>query len=1246
MRTTRPFRSPRPSRRSPLFAALAAALTAQGAFAACPTAGTGPLCVTKSVNDGLLGSLNFAVNNANINCGTVGSPKIEFDIPGTGPFVIAVPSGISFTCGAPLVSYNPSIDGSTQPGYTPNTYSTGFNSAIQIVIDGSGSSAFTGISAQSFPYGGSLTIKGVEVRNFTYGGFATALAGSINISGSRVTNNATGLNVRGIDPDGFGAPFSPAAVGTAATADRNVFRSNSNANVEINSPGFVNVTNNFIGTNDAGTTAAGGNGIGVRNSGWPNVAINGNVIGGSSANAVNATGSANTVTGNKIGVSLFGAALANGGSGIEAGSFPVFIGNNTIANNGLDGVTIPYGGSQVEIRGNRIHSNGRKAINLGGVAGPVLNDANDTDSGPNALQNHPVINSVIKSGGNTTINWSLNSITGTQFDIDFFSNPAAAAQPEGTAYLDPLAFTFTPGPAGGNTGTGNSISGTTTIGGLHDFITATATNFGTGETSEHSPYALATGAALSPTSIDFGNIVVNASSSPANATLTSLGASALNLTFVHGSNLCYGGPPAPPPICSTGGFICSTTCAVGTPYSNGQSCGFTATFAPTFIGSQSTTIYICDNAGGNPRTLTLTGTAIAPPPPTVTPSSHSFGNVEVGTSSAVQNFVISNPSPTSITLSAITVPAPFALVANTCGGSIAANSSCNFDARFNAVAGAASASITATASSGPISIPVTGNGTPPPPPTFTPPSINFGSVQLGASSTNGTFTVTNPALTPVTLSAFTTSAPFSLVSTTCGASLPPSGTCTADVKFTPAAAGPASGALSNASGNGTVSGGLSGTGTASPPSTIAPLTHEFGSVFVGTSSGLQTFTINNPALLPATLGPITVTAPFALFSTTCTSSLAAQSSCTADVKFTPVSVGPASGSVSATTSSGTLMASLSGTGAAAPLLTITPPSHNFGSVLLGTSSATQAFTVKNPGPVALSISPLVVTGPFQLVSTTCGTSIASLGTCDASLRYTPTLAGAAAGELKATSSFGTSSANLTGNGIRQPAVELATAPIEFGSLIVGSPPVQHTLRLTNTGNDILGINSISIARPFTLANACGVSLAPGDSCTFTVSFDPTEIGDFAQNLAISTNAPNASAIGIRVHAQVQARPEPLVRASPRTIGFGGRMGNTQSPSQRITLTNEGGVAANLNLALTSPHFVILNTSCGATLAPRNSCTTDVAFQPQGYGPKQGQYVVTSNSPDSPIRVDLSGAGCRPVETTQQGRGTPLNNCAP
>src|SRR5688572_26791524 len=125
MRTPRRSRPTSLSRFTPLAAALAGAIAAQAAFGACPTAGTGPLCVTKDVDDGLLGSLSFAVTNANINCFTDTAPKIEFAIPGTGPFVLGIPTfGFTFNCST---AFSPTIDGSTQPSSTPNTDGAGFN---------------------------------------------------------------------------------------------------------------------------------------------------------------------------------------------------------------------------------------------------------------------------------------------------------------------------------------------------------------------------------------------------------------------------------------------------------------------------------------------------------------------------------------------------------------------------------------------------------------------------------------------------------------------------------------------------------------------------------------------------------------------------------------------------------------------------------------------------------------------------------------------------------------------------------------------------------------------------------------------------------------------------------------------------------------------------------------------------------------------------------------------------------------
>ena len=97
--------------------------------------------------------------------------------------------------------------------------------------------------------------------------------------------------------------------------------------------------------------------------------------------------------------------------------------------------------------------------------------------------------------------------------------------------------------------------------------------------------------------------------------------------------------------------------------------------------------------------------------------------------------------------------------------------------------------------------------------------------------------------------------------------------------------------------------------------------------------------------------------------------------------------------------------------------------------------------------------------------------------------------------------------------------------------------------------------------------------------------------------------------------------------------------------RKFTITNDGGAPAILTLSITTPHFLIVNTSCGASLAPQASCAAEVVFQPIGFGPKRADLEVGSNAADSPQLVSLSGAGCRPV-TTPQSRGGPQINCSP
>jgi hypothetical protein len=203
-----------------------------------------------------------------------------------------------------------------------------------------------------------------------------------------------------------------------------------------------------------------------------------------------------TVQGNAVGVDESGIKpLPNNGDGIKVGgpgtapnvigaATPGGPGANHIAYNLGGGITA-FGGTHDTIRGNSIHENGL-GIDLNGN-GPTANDPLDDDTGPNALQNFPIIQSVEHFGpqgsGSTRILGKFKSVPSTLFDLDFYSNPACPNFPreflEGETYLGSSQVTT---DGSGNASIDVTLPVVTEVGAR---ISATATD-PAGNTSEFS----------------------------------------------------------------------------------------------------------------------------------------------------------------------------------------------------------------------------------------------------------------------------------------------------------------------------------------------------------------------------------------------------------------------------------------------------------------------------------------------------------------------------------------------------------------------------------------------------------------------------------------------------------------------------------------------------------------------------------------------------------------------------------------
>ena len=88
---------------------------------------------------------------------------------------------------------------------------------------------------------------------------------------------------------------------------------------------------------------------------------------------------------------------------------------------------------------------------------------------------------------------------------------------------------------------------------------------------------------------------------------------------------------------------------------------------------------------------------------------------------------------------------------------------------------------------------------------------------------------------------------------------------------------------------------------------------------------------------------------------------------------------------------------------AAPAMTASPTSLNFGERLVGTSGTSQTVTVKNTGSAPMTVSGASVGGTnasdFSVVSGSCGSSVAAGASCSIAVNFTPSAAGTRSASL-------------------------------------------------------------------------------------------------------------------------------------------------------------------------------------------------------------------------------------------------------
>jgi hypothetical protein len=359
---------------------LVAALTTLSLMLTAGPAHAEDFTVTNALDSGG-GSLRQAILDANDN---EGADTIKFNIP-----VEAVHT-ISPTSELPTITEAVIIDGYSQPGSEPNTRQSGANDAV-ILTELSGINAGSGADGLDIGASG-VVVRGLAINRFSNNGIRVTAGTGARIEGNYIGTDASGTIDRGNADDGVDVEGArEVTTGGILSGQRNLISDNNGDGIEL-AGGLNKVQGNLIGVERDGSTIIGGSDVGVK---------------------------------------IFSAKNTVGGT--EPGAA------NTIAFNLEDGVGLNGFASTA---GNRILSNSIFENDLGidlGGDGRTLNDPKDRDSGPNTLQNFPVLTSVKTSEvGTTTIDGTLDSTPSTRkkkrsFTIQFFSSPPG--EDEGKTFL-------------------------------------------------------------------------------------------------------------------------------------------------------------------------------------------------------------------------------------------------------------------------------------------------------------------------------------------------------------------------------------------------------------------------------------------------------------------------------------------------------------------------------------------------------------------------------------------------------------------------------------------------------------------------------------------------------------------------------------------------------------------------------------------------------------------------------------------
>jgi hypothetical protein len=349
--------------------------------------------------------------------------------------------------------------------------------------------------------------------------------------------------------------------------------------------------------------------------------------------------------------------------------------------------------------------------------------------------------------------------------------------------------------------------------------------------------------------------------------------------------------------------------------------------------------------------------------------------------------------------------------------------------------------------------------------------------------------------------------------------------------------------------------------------------------------------------------------------------------CSFSVVYSPTAPAPNSftsdtGTISFTGSSYSI--TLGGQGAAPAQVTVNPASLNFGTVT-GDGSATLSVTLTNASSATVVINGLAVTNKYFSIGGTCGTTLASLQSCNVTVSVdTSEYVGTLSDALNIALDNGLTFLSVPLSAVAPPLLSASPASLDFGAA---------TIATTTSAAQTTTIHNISGAGPnvsptFTgsfkaSSNNCPAPIPAGQSCSITVVFVPTQAGAQTGSMSLVSST-GASLLVVPLTGTAVLVP-PIVAFAPQS---GGSTSVTVTAGQTATYhlvatasaLFSGGVALSCSGTPTYSTCVVSPTSANLTAGSQTGITVTVTTELQ----------LSSSAGPLPQPFSLAGAGVSSV----------------